>query len=688
MPFKKFLLNKIFHLGSWIDPYFWLPFLLFFCCVSFAELSDDEKIKFIERIAKKFPETRTFYRWQSETARTNMLRAGEITPQIYDYFMGTSFDEEMTRAGTGIYVAEDIASSSQFGDTLMKVEVEKGVPYIDLLDSETLSTLKAQGITKQDVFNLNPKVAITDYGEDKNSLWWNLKVNRGVQFKKVDMSNMSFSELKKILKPVVNSAFFVKMLFPGLDPLKPVFQILDDTPQIKDQIRILEALKPPSEDFSGFLLEKGFSNKSIKKVRAVVVNNIARSNQTEKLPQSIYNIFSETELLNINTSPEIKDIVKKIKSAKTDQQKNKIIEDALDKIRTTEEAHLLLANTPSQSPLQEAVVRKGLSYVQSVKSGAFLLGQIEDPALKRQVIQAAIPHIQSAQDGRFLIRSIPQNSQYREKILTDSIDKMKSARDGLYLLDVLKPGPTRNELVRLMVSRINSVEDILKMNLNNSRLSKAETQLLIDRGMSFIQDSEDAYAIIQIKKISKEQVESAINKGIDRATNIDDLLSMEYMAFNRKLSRDKKKLIRDKVLEKILSTAKTADDFSKSLIHYDYDTRFYTPLNNTRFDVLPVRSTPINKIITAASSQLQSVDELLGVLKNVGSIPKKTVISTMVASLPDPTIITEQDLRKHGLFVSNYKDIISIEQEKRKKEPAVSNTPIDINCLKKELGTS
>ena len=781
MPFKKFLLKSI-HLGSWIGLHFWLPLLLFFCCVSFAELSDDEKIKFIERIAKKFPETQTFYRWQDETARTIMLQAGELTPQLYDYFQNKEVSKKDSVAGKGVYVAEDIASASRFGDKLMKVEVEKGVSYIDLSDSETISTLKAQGITREDVYDLSPKVAVKYQNvNNNNSSWWNLKGNEGIKFEKVDVSGMSLSELKEILQPVV---------YP-IGNSRPVFQLLDDTPQIKDQIKILEALKPPSKDFGEYLLTRGFLNKNIEEMRTVV-NGIIHSDQTEKLPQSIYNIFTE---LHTNASSEMKDLAKEIQAATTDQQKNKMVEKALDKIRTPEEVHLFLASMPPQSSLQEAVVKAGLRYIQSAQSGAFLLKgikdpsliqhitketiphiqsaqdgtflleqiedpvlkrqvtleviphiqsaqdgiflleQIEDPELKRQVTQAAIshiqsaqdgtfllekiedstlkrqitqaaishiqstqdgvfllgkienpalkkqitleviPHIQSAQDGALLLRNIPQNSEYREKILKDSMAKTQSARDGLHLLNLLKPGSKRNELVELITSKINSIRDL--PDVVSLSLSNSEKKMMIERGISVMQDINDVSDMIeQILEIEGEnstnRLASVFDKGIIQISTINDWRRLDDMVAYSSVPQQKRNLLRNKVLEKILSIVKTVDDFSQLLEKYD------------------VQSDQIhlNKVISAASSRFQSVDELLGVLKNVRSISKEEVIKIMAASLPDPTIITEQDLRKHDLFVSNYKDIVSSEQEKRKKGPTISNTPVDINCLKKELGAS
>ena len=102
-----------------------------FCEISFG-LSKREKIMYIEELASTFQRDKVFYRWQSETSRHNMLSAGYWTKDLYSYFMGMPRDDQKLRAGQGIYVSEDIASSSAYGDVPMQIIVEAGSKYINL----------------------------------------------------------------------------------------------------------------------------------------------------------------------------------------------------------------------------------------------------------------------------------------------------------------------------------------------------------------------------------------------------------------------------------------------------------------------------------------------------------------------------------------------------------------------------
>ena len=151
-------------------------------------LSPAEKIKYIEKIATSFSKKRTFYRWQSESSKEGLLRSGTITPNLYNYFIRKKPEAE-GRVGRGIYVAEDMYSSSNFGKTVIEVEVTPDVKYIDLTDKKVFEALKAKGIDRKDISKLNPNIAVkyTDFTEgvykNNNSGWWVLKAKEGVAFK-------------------------------------------------------------------------------------------------------------------------------------------------------------------------------------------------------------------------------------------------------------------------------------------------------------------------------------------------------------------------------------------------------------------------------------------------------------------------------------------------------------------------
>ena len=114
--------------------------LFFFCCslclffsgYTLAEISDHEKREYIESLAKPSKEKKVFYRWQSEQSRKILIEEGEMTPKLYNYFMDVSDGY----GGSGLYVSEDLTSSSGAGGTLIQVEIEPGHKYLDLDDPE------------------------------------------------------------------------------------------------------------------------------------------------------------------------------------------------------------------------------------------------------------------------------------------------------------------------------------------------------------------------------------------------------------------------------------------------------------------------------------------------------------------------------------------------------------------------
>ena len=109
-----------FLIQTTITPSLWLCLLCLLANALFSDsalarffkLSDQKKREFIESLAKPSKEKKVFYRWQSETARKNLIEAGEMTPQIYKYFMEHTGGDVL---GAGLYIAEDLSSSSRFG---------------------------------------------------------------------------------------------------------------------------------------------------------------------------------------------------------------------------------------------------------------------------------------------------------------------------------------------------------------------------------------------------------------------------------------------------------------------------------------------------------------------------------------------------------------------------------------------
>ena len=164
-------------------------------------MTEDEKRKFIENLAETSTQKKVFYRWQSQKVHDNLLQVGEMTPKLYRHFMGMND----TWAGAGLYVAEDVLSSHQFGSSLLQVEIEPGYKYLNLLDDSVQQKLESVGLTNEDVYRLNPKIAITDIKE--NQPYWVLKEQKGIKFKPFSSSLYTDRATGRPLRPQQNPRF-------------------------------------------------------------------------------------------------------------------------------------------------------------------------------------------------------------------------------------------------------------------------------------------------------------------------------------------------------------------------------------------------------------------------------------------------------------------------------------------------
>lgn len=171
--------------------------LLFNSLVS-AEMSDQEKQEFIESLAEPSKEKKIFYRWQTEQAETDILQAGRMEPGIYRYF----------KQGV-IHAAEDIISSSSFGETLIQIEVEPGYRFLNLFDETVRRKLREKGISDIDLYRLSPKIA---YKNQKRT-WWMFHEHKGIEFKPFSSHEIKLLDLKKVYRDIEPSK---KKYFTGL----------------------------------------------------------------------------------------------------------------------------------------------------------------------------------------------------------------------------------------------------------------------------------------------------------------------------------------------------------------------------------------------------------------------------------------------------------------------------------------
>ncbi len=160
---------------------------------AWAGIAEDNKIRAkIMKVAQPLDEETVFYRWRSKASGDNLVEAGALTDSLFNYFMSMKVDSQHFAAGRGVYVSENPHTSSRFvrGDdsgSLIEVHVAKGAPFLDLSDSDTLKSLKDQGVEPKQVYKLDPKVVVKYDGENK---WWAIKAQKGVTFRVFDGSNL------------------------------------------------------------------------------------------------------------------------------------------------------------------------------------------------------------------------------------------------------------------------------------------------------------------------------------------------------------------------------------------------------------------------------------------------------------------------------------------------------------------
>ena len=160
-------------------------------CRHLFVIEETRQRNFLENLTVTSTKKKVFYRWSSEESKDTLFKAGEMNPKLYEYFMST----DDLYGGGGFYVAEDMVSSSDFDTSIIQVEVEPGYKYLNLLDKNIQKKLREVGITNEDVYRLNPKVAVTDIIENKP--YWVLKKMEGIRFKQFSPRGRSLDILGK-----------------------------------------------------------------------------------------------------------------------------------------------------------------------------------------------------------------------------------------------------------------------------------------------------------------------------------------------------------------------------------------------------------------------------------------------------------------------------------------------------------
>lgn len=175
-------------------------FYLLFNSFVFAELSDQQKRDIIGSLAKPSKERRVFYRWHTKSSNKKLITAGEMTTIEIHKFLRKGGHK-------GLYVSEDIGSSSAYGNHLMQMVVEKGYEFFYMRDQKVWIQLRERGISQSDVYRLGYWLAVPDFlfNFDNNS-WWNLKSGEGVKFEPFSSDEISLHELERAYERLEETA--------------------------------------------------------------------------------------------------------------------------------------------------------------------------------------------------------------------------------------------------------------------------------------------------------------------------------------------------------------------------------------------------------------------------------------------------------------------------------------------------
>ena len=158
------------------------------------KISERRLRQLIEELAVSLPENRVFYRWQSEESHDTLLKEGEFSKERLDYFMKK---KRGIAAGPGLYIAEDLHSSSDFGTHIIQVEIDKGTKYIDLTDPETMEQITDSMRIDENIgeilYNLQKRSSniVIKYSDQH----WVLKANEGIKFQPFSAKGLPLSSL-------------------------------------------------------------------------------------------------------------------------------------------------------------------------------------------------------------------------------------------------------------------------------------------------------------------------------------------------------------------------------------------------------------------------------------------------------------------------------------------------------------
>ena len=311
-------------------------------------MSEDEARAFIESLAKPSTEKRVFYRWQVEKVKENLLKAGKMTPKMYEHFM-----DQRGRAGGGLYVSENIISSSEYGDTLIKVELEPGYKYLDLTDEKIKAKIKSKGLVPEIIYLLSPRVAIK---YDKVNPHWVLKDQAGVNFKAFSPQGININHLNRVyLKTKKHFSLRESIKHEVSKRVKDLYGKTLSELELKN---LLETKIKADSDLGIFLY---INSADLKEKESILNKSISL----------------------MKTSEEGKNLLNHVKDL---EQRELILNKVIPRIETAREGSNLLLYTINTKE-RELIFNKSLSLIRSARDAESLLYRVKDPLKRNRILK-------------------------------------------------------------------------------------------------------------------------------------------------------------------------------------------------------------------------------------------------------------------------------------------------------------
>ena len=497
-----------------------LSYLLFYRSAS-ADMSDHQKRTFLENLALPSSEKRTFYRWQSQQAKKNLLEAGEMTPNLYQYYMNI----HDSWAGSGMYVSEDIVSSAQFGSSIIQVEIEPGQKYLNLLDQEVQKKLNSAGITNEDVYKLNPRVIISDVKEDLP--YWVIKNSKGVAFKTFSPVGIPVNDLA-------------------------IIHELSKSPQLNLSI-LKEVFRRAKEDLSSV-------------VGSAFMDILERKYDKQSLRDAVYR--------RTRSVKNIEDLTKLIEYAKKYLPQEEITRQSLALVQTSQNGNDILRwiGLHLQPSARKKIINKSIALIETSKDGVGLLqwaGQYLDPSEQKEIIRKSIPLITTSEEGiaffRWSGRTYLEPSE-QKKIIHKSIALIKTPKDGAIILQwagqYLDPSEQK-EIIRKTIPLIRTPEDTSTfLRFSGKHLNSLERMQLIEKAIALVKTTQDGVNFLA--RSSDHMDDSEIKRIIHKSIHLIKT-PKDGSHFLRWASEYLNPSERQEILSKTIALVKTQEDVSDFL---------------------------------------------------------------------------------------------------------------------------